>query len=331
MQQSKIAFLTEMGFSGKVPVNHPNMRTEFAWMHALNADHYSIHSFRDVKDYDHVFMIFPKGKTFLSAEGSRLIQGENPVSNLLSSDFVDVLKRNNKKVCYVQEGPHWWWNDYELQDQVNFYNMLAKVDKIFAHNYSDLNYYAGLLPEKDISLIPTLMIEDSIKDIEWRPEERAIIGGNFARWYGGFESYIVAQEFKVPIYGQTSHAMRDHEDQLIYHLPRVMWTDWIKQLSTFKYAIHLMPTVAAGTFSLNCSYLGIPCIGNEEVDTQSYCQPDLAVAVKDVITARLLAKQLVEDKDFYEHCSKEAKANYRKYYGLEVWQSQMKIRLDERE
>ena len=328
MQQSKIAFLTEMGFSGKVPVNHPNMRTEFAWMHALNADHYSIHSFRDVKDYDHVFMIFPKGKTFLSAEGSRLIQGENPVSNLLSSDFVDVLKRNNKKVCYVQEGPHWWWNDYELQDQVNFYNMLAKVDKIFAHNYSDLNYYAGLLPEKDISLTPTLMIEDSIKDIEWRPEERAIIGGNFARWYGGFESYIVAQEFKVPIYGQTSHAMRDHEDQLIHHLPRVMWTDWIKQLSTFKYAIHLMPTVAAGTFSLNCSYLGIPCIGNVAVDTQDLCQPDLAVEVQDVIVARELARQLVEDKDFYEHCSKEAKANYRKYYGLEVWQSQMKIRLE---
>jgi hypothetical protein len=206
--------------------------------------------------------------------------------------------------------------------------MLAKVDKIFAHNFSDLNYYAGLFPEKSITLIPTLMIEDSIKDIKWKPEDKAIIGGNFARWYGGFESFIVAQEFKVPTWGQTSHAMRENEGQLVNHLPRVEWVDWIKQLSTFKYAIHLMPTVAAGTFSLNCSYLGIPCIGNILVDTQNKCQPDLAIEVQDVITARELAKKLVEDKDFYEHCSNTAKENYKEYYGLEVWKQQMKQRLD---
>ena len=37
----KIAFFTEMGFGGKIPRNHDNMRTEFAWMCALNADHHS--------------------------------------------------------------------------------------------------------------------------------------------------------------------------------------------------------------------------------------------------------------------------------------------------
>ena len=330
MQQSSIIFLSELPFTGHVPANYPNMRTEFAWMHALNAKHAPISLFQEVKNYDFVFVIFPKGKTFLSAEGSKLVNAENPVTRLLQSNFIDTLKENNKKVFYIQEGPHWWWNDYEVVDQIHFYNMLAKVDTIFAHNYSDLSYYAGLFPTKPIMLIPTLMIEDSIKDIEWKPEEKAIIGGNFARWYGGFESFIVAEEFKVPIWGQTSHAMRDNEGQMIHHLPRVSWYDWIKQLSTFKYAVHLMPTVAAGTFSLNCSYLGIPCIGNGLVDTQAYCQPDLAVEVQDVMTARTLAKQLVEDKDFYEHCSKEAKANYQKYYALEVWEAQMKIKLDDR-
>lgn len=328
MQQSKIAFLTEMGFEGKVPVNHPNMRTEFAWMHALNATHHSIFLFEDVKDYDHVFIIFPKGKTFLSAEGSRLINQENPVSKLLNSNLIEVLKKSNKKVYYVQEGPHWWWNDYEVVDQINFYNMLAEVDTIFTHNYEDQKYYTGLFPNKIITVIPTLMIEDSIKDIEWKPEEKAIIGGNFARWYGGFESHLVAQEFQTPIWGQTSHAMRDNESHLVQHLPRVMWTDWIKQLSTFKYAVHLMPTVAAGTFSLNCAYLGIPCIGNIMVDTQSQCHSELAVDVYDINTARHLAKQLKEDKGFYEHCSKMAKESYREYYSLEVWKELMKRKLD---
>ena len=40
----KVAFFTEMGFTGKVPRDNPNMRTEFAWMCALEADHYNINS-----------------------------------------------------------------------------------------------------------------------------------------------------------------------------------------------------------------------------------------------------------------------------------------------
>ena len=90
-----------------------------------------------------------------------------------------------------------------------------------------------------------------------------------------------------------------------------------------------MPTIAAGTFSLNCAYFGIPCIGNGLVDTQAYCQPELAIEVQDVMGARLLAKQLVQDKDFYEQCSKEAKENYQKYYALRVWKEQMKAKLED--
>ena len=328
MQQSKIAFLTEMRHSGKISANYPNMRTEFAWMHALNAETYNIYKYEEVKEYDYVFMIFPKGKTFLSAEGSKLVDAINPVSQILASNFIDVLKENNRKVFYIQEGPHWWWNDYEVVDQINFYNMLAKTDAIFAHNYEDQKYYTGLFPNKVINTIPTLMIEDSIKDVEWKPEEKAIIGGNFARWYGGFESYIVAQEFKVPIWGQTSHAMRDNESHLIQHLPRVLWTDWIKQLSTFKYAVHLMPTVAAGTFALNCAYLGIPCIGNNEVDTQKICHPMLSVDVEDINTARQLATQLKKDKSFYEECSRVARAGYEVAYSLDGWKDNIKRKLD---
>ena len=88
----------------------------------------------------------------------------------------------------------------------------------------------------------------------------------------------------------------------------------MKALSTFKYAVHLMPTVAAGTFSLNCAYFGIPCIGNELVDTQRLCHPDLSVNVEDVEKARILANKLKEDKEFYNLCSSKAKSLYRQIY-----------------
>ena len=54
----KIAFISEMGFTGKIPVDHPNMRTEFAWMHALDSDHFPLTEYNSIKGYDHIFLIF---------------------------------------------------------------------------------------------------------------------------------------------------------------------------------------------------------------------------------------------------------------------------------
>jgi len=323
----KIAFITEMGFEGKIPANHSNMRTEFAWMHALDAEHRHIHHYKEIRDYDHVFVIFPKGKTFLSSEGSKLVNGTNPVSELLRHDIVSALKANdNKKIHYVQEGPHWWYNDYEVSDQIYFYNLLANCDSIFAHNESDTRYYRGMLPNKPVHVIPSLMIEQSVGLVSDTREDKVIIGGNFARWYGGFESYTVASTYDLPIWAQTSHAMRTEEVLVdgIKHLPRMLWTDWITALSEFKYAVHLMPTVAAGTFSLNCAYLGIPCIGNKEVDTQRLCHPELSVDVWDVERARELAIRLKNDKFFYEECSNHTKLFYQVYYSIDSWKQRMK-------
>jgi len=319
----KVAFLTEMGFEGKIPSNHSNMRTEFAWMHALDAEHRYIYRYKEVVGYDHVFIIFPKGRVYLSAEGLQAVQGANPVSGLLLEELVEKLKLNNKKVYNIQEGPHWWWNDYNMADQIGFYNMLISSDGIFAHNEHDVKYYKGMFPNVPVHVIPTLMIDSIAEDIQPIREEKVIIGGNFARWYGGMESFTVAQRFEVPIWGQTSHAMREGEDQLINHLPRVMWTDWMKQLSSFKYAVHLMPTIAAGTFSLNCAYFGIPCIGNEKVDTQRLCHPDLAVDVEDVEKAAMLAERLKNDMLFYDECSRVAKENYKKYYSQELFRQKI--------
>lgn len=317
----KIAFLTEMGFEGKVPSNHFNMRTEFAWMNALNADHFNIRTINKVLQYDKVFIIFPKGRVFLDSAGSKLTSDLNPVSDLLSQDLVGVLKKYNEQVFIVQEGPTWWFHNYEMVDQINFINMIRSSDGIYAHNEYDIKFWSGYTDK--VFVMPTLMIEDPIQGIEWKPQDKTIVGGNFSRWYGGMSSYMVSQEFRNDIYTISSHAQRDQEDQLVHHLPRVMWTDWMKQLSTFKYAVHLMPTIAAGTFSLNCAYFGIPCIGNEKVDTQRLCHPMLSVDVDDVYKAKQLAIRLKNDEDFYKECSDLAKFNYNTIYSIEKFKEKL--------
>jgi len=322
----KTAFLTEMRFEGKIQSHYSNMRTEFAWMCALNAEHIHIHRYKEVSGYDHVFVIFPKGVVYLNSFAVKMSNDKNPVSELVRSNFVDTLKQNNGKVHFIQEGPHWLWNDYEVYDQIYYYNMIASCDSIFCHNEHDTVYYKGLFQNKPVHAIHTLMIHDLIKDITHTKDNKTIIGGNMARWYGGFESYIVATEFKTDIFAQDSHAKRDNEAMLsgIKHFPRMSWFDWMRNISTFKYAVHLMPTIAAGTFALNCAYFGIPCIGNREVDTQKLCHSNLSVDVHDVQYAVELAKKLRDDKDFYEDCSYQAKKNYDLFYGINDWKDRMK-------
>lgn len=327
----KIAFLTEMGFEGKIPSDHPNMRTEFAWMHALDADHYSIYSELSrgkVANYDKVFIIFPKGQVYLNAVGSRISNDKNSVSGLLETDLVSILRsQGNTQIYYVQEGPHWLWNDYEIVDQVRFYNFVSSCDGVYAHNESDTKYYKGMFPHLSVRVLPTLMIETLLQDITPQLEEKTIIGGNFVRWYGGFESYIVASEFGCMMWTQNSHATRENENLMegLHHLPRLQWIDWMRELSTFKYAVHLMPTVAAGTFSLNCAYFGIPTIGNINVDTQRLCHPELSVDIYDVDAAKKLSHKLKNDTEYYQYCSATAKQNYLKYFSIDNFKKVLSI------
>ena len=319
----KVAFVSELPFMGKVPSDNAEMRTEFAWMCALDADHFPIIT-EHIEGYDLVIVIIPKGEVFLNAVGSQLVDKENPTSVILQSDLVDRLKSKNHKVAYMQEGPNWLFNDYTIEDQINFYTQLSKMDLIFAHNESDSKFYKGLFPNTKVEVMRTLMITDSIAD-SLKKEDETIIGGNFSHWYGGFQSYFIAQQFENDIWIQSSHSKRLNEDRLdnLNHLERVPWLDWVNNLSRYRYAVHLMPTVAAGTFSLNCAYWGIPCIGNDKVDTQRLCFPDLSVDIDDVDSAMKCAIKL-KDETFYNEVSEKSKKLYEKYYSLEAWKKYFK-------
>ena len=267
----KIAFFTEMGFNGKIPRTHDNMRTEFAWMCTLNADHYSIAQI-PVDRYDLGIVIIPK---------------KNPDFN------IDDLKLSCDKVAVMQEGPNWLWQDYDLAKQIWYFNTLTSADIIFTHNESDRKYYQGLTAHPDVRVLPSLMIEDSIGELKQKERKGVIIGGNFVSWYGGFDSFIIAQEFDNGIvYAPSMGRKQQGEEQLIKHLPYLNWKEWIHELNKFKYGVHLMRTHAAGTFALNCASLKIPCIGYRGLDTQTNLHPQLTVEIGDLTHARYLAHQL---------------------------------------
>jgi hypothetical protein len=278
-----IAFFTEMGFVGKIPRNHPNMRTEFAWMCSLNADHYNLGQ-TPQKHYDLGIVITPKNKP-----------------NIVD---IDRLRQFCDKIAMMQEGPFWYFQDYPLENQIHYYNNLVSADIIYVHNEQDKKYYKGLTNHKDIRVLQSLMIDDSIGEIHTENRSGIMIGGNMVSWYGGFDSFMLASSVTDKIYSPKMGRAIDGETELgITQLPYLQWNGWITELSKRKLGIHMMRTHAAGTFAMNCSYLGIPCVGYDGLDTQRILHPNLSVGDGDLETARKLVKKLWNDLDFYkENC-----------------------------
>ncbi len=295
----KVVFFTEMGFSGKIPRTHDNMRTEFAWMCALNSDHININhaltAFEYIESpvYDLGIVIIPKH---------------------VKEFDINKLKTICNKIAVMQEGPNWLWQDYSLEQQIWYFNTLTSADIIFTHNESDRKYYQGLTTHPDVRVLPSLMIEDSIGELKIEDRLGVIIGGNFVSWYGGFDSMIIAKELGDVVYAPSMGRKQPLEDHLVTHLPYMNWKQWIRELNKFKYGVHLMRTHAAGTFALNCSYLGIPCIGYKGLDTQEQLHPDLTVELGDLTSARKLSSKLRTNEEFYLYCSNITKRLYEEKY-----------------
>ena len=310
----KICYVTEMGYRGKYPRNFDMMRTEQAWPCALEADCFP---FTDTppNHYDLAIVVIPKTN----------------IDNWISNNTFEKIKTYANKIAIMQEGPHWCFQDYKLHQQIWYYNSIRQADILLVHNELDKKYYQGITNHKDVRVMPTLMIEDPIDTstlTHINNRKGTMIGGNFVSWYGGFDSFIIASEIDEPISSPTMGRRQEGESQLgIKQLPYLQWNEWIVALSHCKIGVHLMKTHAAGTFALNCAYLGIPCIGYKGLDTQEKCHPSTTIDLGDLVEARKIIRRLNDDSDFYNSCSKEAELNYKKYYHENIFNTTFKEQL----
>ena len=138
-----IGFFSEAGYEGKVSRNHPNMRTDLAWICSLQAEHVPIHGNFNTR-YDLGIFIIPK-----------------KYPDRFMDHMVEVSKRC-KATAVMQEGSNWIWQDWYINTQVKYLGVLRSVDYIFCHNERDRKYYNGLTGRDDAKVLRTLMIEDAI-------------------------------------------------------------------------------------------------------------------------------------------------------------------------
>jgi hypothetical protein len=307
-----IVFFSESQIRGKVPRDFINSRTEFGWSIALDAEWCPLNE-------SPTGMEAPRSVSELYDLGIVIIPKNNPNIDL------SKYKLFCKNVAVMQEGPHWYFQDYTIENQFNYYSTLLEADWVYCHNESDVKYYKGL-GCKDVRVMRSLMIPEGLtsrtekgKKHEW--ENTTIIGGNFVSWYGGFDSYIVAREIGDKIVSPSMGRKQQQEDLIedIEYLPYMNWREWIQNLGRYNIGVHLMRTHAAGTFAMNCSFHGLPCIGYKGLDTQEILHPLTTVEVGDLEGAKELGKRLKNDLSFYTECARITTQKFKEYYTEEAW------------
>ena len=294
-----IIFFSESPIKGRVPRDFENARTEYAWSIMLDAEWCPLNDSPN-KKYDLGIVIIPKS---------------NPNVDL------ERIKQYCDKVSVMQEGPHWYYQDYSVEQQIHYLNCLRTADWVYCHNMSDIRYYKGL-GCKDVRVMRSMMIPEGLTSQEFNTQKNGILlGGNFVSWYGGMDSYLVASEVNEQKYGVSMGRKQEQEDMIedIKYLPYMNWRDWINHIGQYKVGVHLMRTHAAGTFSMNLSWHGTPVIGYEGLDTQELLHPQTTVQVGDLVGARRIMRKLYEDKFFYHECSEQTLRRFKKYYSEEAW------------
>ena len=307
----KVAFFSEMGNNQKYPRDFPNARTEVGWCVALDAP---------MCHLEHL----PKDKFDL---GIVIIPKNNPNVDL------NHIRKVCDKVAVMQEGPHWFFQDYSLDKQFHYYNTLVEADWVYCHNESDVSYYLGL-GCKDVRVMRSLMIPegltsrreiliDSYGDLpspKSYKNPKVIIGGNFVSWYGGFDSYVAVRDLGYELYAPSMGRKQEQEGMIedINYLPYMSWREWIETLGNYNIGVHLMRTHAAGTFAMNCAWHGIPCVGYKGLDTQEILHPLTTVDVGDLDEAVRVVEKLKDEK-FYRLCNETIAKRFEQNYTEKAW------------
>jgi len=292
-----IIFVTEQNMIGKVPDDFYNLRTEFVWMKMLGAFHLP---------YSELINLDTKYKKQIDEADLLMF-----IPSKSNPRFLEIIfKYRDKKIGIIQEGPNNCWQEWDVYYQKLYLAIVREIATIvFCHNEYDKSYFQSITT-KPVIILPTVQeVNKWLKNIKpfKEKEDWVFVGGNCDRWYNGMNSYMVSTHPKIIkiTFPSMGRKKKDEEyilkqgDKRVNHIPYLPLSDFLSVLKDYKYAVHLMPEIAAASFSLNCAMLGIPCIGNVYDDTQRKCFPDLSIHINDIGKAAYLLNKLISDKNFY--------------------------------
>lgn len=222
------------------------------------------------------------------------------------------LKDAGVRVVLYQESEISWPTTRPWEEMKSFIELLQKVDLFLTHNTPEIALWGEARKNRPtyrwrtcLDLEPRLKarIEPNVKSA------RIILFGNsYDSRANGLTGLIACKDFGRPLMHQDRCP---HYEQMSRELPELLgikvehevancgWMKWAERIAPAYIAVHPMPAAAAGRDQITFAALGIPCVGNRELDVQMELFPQLSVTCYDVVGIRKLVRMLLEDNGFY--------------------------------
>jgi hypothetical protein len=194
-------------------------------------------------------------------------------------DALHTLAGLGKKVVLFQEAETGWPLTRSWEEMKSFIELLGKVDLFLTHNTRDTHYW-GRLASKSYRWRTCLDLSPIWRytmDPDRKADRPILFGSSYDDRANGLAGLLAVKDLGHPLWHQnrsTGYMDRNKElpevlgVKIDKEIPHDSWSDWLREVSGAYLAVHPMPAAAAGRDQIAFAALGIPCIGNGELEIQ---------------------------------------------------------------
>ena len=256
-------------------------------------------------------------------ENNNTIIVQTPTNNELKClQIIDKLIDNNK-VFINQESSIFDWFDWPAEEQQLYIKILSKAQAFLYHSEHDKEVMEVFI-DKFIKYPGCINFVASTSKL-FNQNQYVLVPNPIKRYQRGMISHKLVTDVlpKEEIYGMTyNYPSQPHNLAFpgkyqignIKLLPRVNFNNWMGVVNGAKFGVDVHREFSGGNVSLEFGALGVPLVGNINLDTQKDIFPDLSFDYKDYNNIKKSINMLNEDKDFYEEISKKALYNTQNIY-----------------
>ena len=260
-------------------------------------------------------------------DSNNIIVIQTPTNNELKS-LQKIEKLLDTNTIFInQESSIFDWFDWPAAEQELYINILSKCKAFLYHNEHDKNIMK-VFTNNFIKYPGCINFSVPTKK-QFNEGKYVFIPNPIKRYQRGMIGHkLVSDTVKdTPIY-----SMRYNYPELKHNLSfpdcykleginiqdRLSMSEWLGFIYNSKFGVDIHREFSGGNCSLEFGALGIPLIGNINLDTQRDIFPDLSFEFNDYDNIKKTINLLLTDKDFYEECSQKALDNTKEKYNSEL-------------
>jgi hypothetical protein len=299
-----IYYINELGYPDGINT-FENHRLPQAYMDHMKMYSLSYNSFNTTVSGENNIMIF-----------------QTPTNNELPKLKSILPYLNKNKVFITQESNIFDWFDWPAEEQEIYINILSKCNGFLYHSEHDKNVmkiFCNNFVKYPGCTNMTIENPKSFDDGKY-----ILIPNPIKRFQRGMISHKIATKTikNIPIisikYIPPKNYPLSFPDN--YKLPgieqvdRMPLNEWLGFIYSSKFGIDVHREFSGGNCSLEFGSLGVPLVGNINLDTQHDIFPDLSFEFNDYNSIEKAIYLLLNDRDFYNEVSLKALNNTKEKY-----------------